>query len=70
VRIVDKGVGIPKDKWDSIFDSSFTTKDRTKGTGLGLSISRRLIRNFDGDILVEASDPKKGTVILVWLPTE
>lgn len=70
IRVVDKGVGIPKDKWESIFDSSFTTKDRTKGTGLGLSISRRLIRNFDGDILVEASDPKKGTVILVWLPTE
>jgi PAS domain S-box-containing protein len=48
-----------------IFDPFFTTK-RT-GTGLGLSISYDIIRQHQGEIIVE-STPEKGVTFTVWLP--
>jgi two-component system NtrC family sensor kinase len=48
-----------------IFDPFFTTKSR--GTGLGLSISYDIIRQHQGEILVE-SEAGKGVTFTVWLP--
>ena len=48
-----------------IFDPFFTTKK--KGTGLGLSISYDIIRQHQGEILVESA-PGKGVTFTVWLP--
>jgi signal transduction histidine kinase len=48
-----------------IFDPFFTTK--RNGTGLGLSISYDIIRQHQGEILVE-SGPGKGVKFTVWLP--
>ena len=48
-----------------IFDPFFTTK--RSGTGLGLSISYDIIRQHQGEILVE-SVPGKGVTFTVWLP--
>ena len=48
-----------------IFDPFFTTK--RNGTGLGLSISYDIIRQHQGEILVE-SVPGKGVTFTVWLP--
>lgn len=54
VTISDTGIGIPKQKLDSIF-SEFEQVDgaanrQFQGTGLGLAISRKLARLMDGDI--------------------
>ena len=48
-----------------MFDPFFTTKQN--GTGLGLYISYDIIREHQGEILVE-SMPGKGVTFTVWLP--
>src|SRR5215216_3449706 len=48
-----------------IFDPFFTTK--RNGTGLGLSVSYDIIRQHQGEILVE-STAEKGVTFTVWLP--
>ncbi len=64
VEIEDKGIGIPKDKLESIFvafnqiGDPYTSK--YGGTGLGLSIAKRLVNLMKGEIGVE-SEPKKGS---------
>ena len=56
---------ITEDALPLIFDPFFTTKKN--GTGLGLSISYDIIRQHQGEILVE-STPGKGVTFTVWLP--
>jgi signal transduction histidine kinase len=48
-----------------IFEPFFTTK--RNGSGLGLSISYDIIRQHQGEIVVE-STPGKGVTFTVWLP--
>ncbi|MBA3889698.1 MAG: GAF domain-containing protein [Gemmatimonadaceae bacterium] len=59
VRVSDSGVGIPDDKWESIFEP-FVQVDaspagRLGGTGLGLAISRDLVRGMGGDLRVRST---------------
>lgn len=67
----DTGVGIPEDKWESIFhpftqvDSSTTR--RYGGTGLGLSISKKLVGLMGGRIWIE-SKILQGTNFYFTLP--
>ena len=62
--VSDTGIGIPREKQDSIFDS-FTQADASTtrqfgGTGLGLTITSRLAGLMGGKIWVE-SEPGKGS---------
>ena len=59
------GPPIPNEALHLIFDPFFTTKKN--GTGLGLSISYEIIRQHQGELLVE-SMPGKGVTFTVWLP--
>jgi len=65
--VKDTGTGIPKELFEDIFQSFFTTKEKEKGTGLGLSISRGIIRDHKGDIEV-TSEVGKGSTFSVFLP--
>lgn len=56
VSIADNGPGIPKEKWETIWQPFYTTKEEGKGTGLGLAISKGLIRDNGGTILLDESE--------------
>jgi PAS domain S-box-containing protein len=64
VSIRDRGIGIPKEHLQKIFDPYFTTKQ--KGSGLGLATAYSIVKNHDGFIRVE-SEPAEGTVFHVYL---
>ncbi|MFQ6083129.1 MAG: ATP-binding protein [Candidatus Aminicenantia bacterium] len=68
ITIKDSGAGIKKEHLPNIFDPFFTTKGLGKGTGLGLSISYAIIKEHEGQILVE-SELGKGTTFLIKIPT-
>jgi signal transduction histidine kinase len=48
MSISDTGLGIPKERLNSIFDAFYTTKP--SGTGLGLSIARAIVETYGGKI--------------------
>ena len=60
VSVRDTGVGIPREKLESIFEPfrqvDATTTRRHGGTGLGLSISRRLVSLMGGTLLVNSTE--------------
>lgn len=68
-RVADTGKGINKEDLPKLFDPFFTTKPLGEGSGLGLSISHGIIEQHHGRIEVE-SEPGKGTVFTVYLPTD
>jgi len=71
VRVKDSGIGIPKDKLESIFEP-FVQLERhhshgRAGAGLGLAISRDLARAMNGELGVE-SEMGQGSTFTVSLP--
>ena len=67
ISIIDRGCGIDRKQLDSIFNPFFTTKPQ--GVGLGLAIVAKIVDEHGGKIAVE-SEPGKGSVFRVLLPTE
>jgi PAS domain S-box-containing protein len=70
-KVIDSGIGIPKEKVKTIFDT-FKQADESitrkyGGTGLGLTISKQLVELQDGKISVE-STLGKGTTFAVMIP--
>jgi|SRR5580700_98396 two-component system sensor histidine kinase/response regulator len=69
--VSDTGIGIPKEKQKSIFDSfsqaDASTTRKYGGTGLGLTISARLVALMGGKIWVE-SEPGRGSAFHFTMP--
>jgi chemotaxis protein histidine kinase CheA len=64
--VSDTGKGIPKSKFDTVFQPGYTTKKR--GWGLGLSLVRRIIESYHkGKIFVYKSEFGKGTTFRIEL---
>ncbi len=71
-KVRDTGIGIPRDKIESIFDSfeqvDGSTTRRYGGTGLGLSITRKIANLMNGNVWVESRDGKGSTFhFTAWL---
>ncbi len=72
VRVLDTGIGIPKEYQRKIFEPFFQQQDAVRGhttyegTGLGLAISQRLIAQMDGRLEL-VSTPGKGSVFTIVL---
>ena len=72
VEVSDAGPGIPRDRWESIFDefavmASVTASPPQPSTGLGLCLSRRLARAMGGDLRVRSAGTA-GSTFMLTLP--
>lgn len=68
LEVVDEGIGIPRDKLESIFEEFVQVGETHEGgTGLGLAISRRLAQLLGGRLDVE-SEPDVGSTFRLTLP--
>ena len=66
IDISDTGIGIPKSKFETVFEPGYTTRKR--GWGLGLSLVKRIIENYHyGQIFVKESSVGKGTTFRIIL---
>ncbi|MGC1246864.1 MAG: sensor histidine kinase, partial [Spirulinaceae cyanobacterium] len=67
--IEDRGIGIPSEELDKLFDSFYRASNvrDIPGTGLGLSVVKQLVDLHGGNIKVE-SELAKGTTFTVALP--
>jgi two-component system, sporulation sensor kinase D len=66
IDITDTGKGIPRSKFDTVFQPGYTTRKR--GWGLGLSLTKRIIKNYhNGNIFVRDSELGKGTIFRITL---
>ena len=61
----DRGIGIPKEYLEKVFDPYFSTKQT--GSGLGLSTVHSIITKHNGYINVD-STPGKGTTFTIYIP--
>lgn len=68
IEITDSGRGIERNKFKSIFEPGYTTKQR--GWGLGLSLAKRIIEEYHhGKIFVKGSEIGLGTTFRIEIPT-
>ena len=66
IDITDTGKGIPRSKFDTVFQPGYTTRKR--GWGLGLSLTKRIVKNYhNGDVFVRDSEVGKGTTFRIIL---
>jgi PAS domain S-box-containing protein len=66
IKVVDNGIGIPREHLERVFDPFFTTKPAGAGVGLGLSLCQRMILSNQGTIRVD-SEVGGGTAITITL---
>jgi len=72
LRVSDRGIGVPEQARERIFDQFYRVDDAEfgypAGTGLGLYISRRLAERNGGELFVERSAPGEGSTFTLRLP--
>ncbi|HEY6252723.1 MAG TPA: PAS domain S-box protein [Candidatus Angelobacter sp.] len=69
VRVVDNGVGIPKQLQSKLFSPFVSTKEES-GTGLGLWVSRSIMEKHGGSIRLSSDgEPStRGTTVSIFVP--
>ncbi len=71
MKVVDTGVGVPKNQLSRLFSKFFRAENvihmQTSGSGLGLFIVKNIIVRHGGDITVE-SEEGKGTTFTLIIP--
>lgn len=71
VKIIDTGIGIPKDDLPRVFEEFYRAKNAREqerdGTGLGLAIAKEVVERHKGKIWAE-SEEGKGSVFGILLP--
>ncbi len=72
IYVSDNGIGIPKNKLETIFGRfeqlESGRKSRYRGTGIGLAFSRELMSYLKGTIHAESEGPGKGARFVIEIP--
>ncbi|SRR6266540_662313 len=72
LSVSDKGIGIPPDQRDLVFERFHRADTRlsrtTKGVGLGLYICKVIVEAHGGEIWVESPGPDQGSTFFIRLP--
>jgi PAS domain S-box-containing protein len=63
-EVRDNGMGIPESVRDKIFEPFFSTKETSHDMGLGLAITYGIVKDYDGDIVVQSREGEGTTFIL------
>lgn len=53
IEVIDNAGGIPKEIFDTIFNTNVTSKKKGKGNGIGLYLSSQIARKYNGVLKVE-----------------
>ena len=73
VEVIDEGIGIKKEKLNTIFEAFNQAEDSTTreygGTGLGLTISYKLVELLGGELKVE-SEENRGSKFYFTIPAK
>jgi len=67
IIVSDNGKGIPSERHEQVFQA-FVSGKGGQGTGLGLAVSRKILREHDGDIVID-SDGNSGTSFRLSWPS-
>ncbi|NJM28065.1 MAG: cell wall metabolism sensor histidine kinase WalK [Pseudanabaena sp. RU_4_16] len=69
IEVGDRGIGIPKEDLDQIFDSFYRSRNvgNISGTGLGLTIAKASVELHGGSLTVD-SEVNVGTTFTVTIP--
>jgi len=65
VSVADNGPGIPDEQRHKIFEAFHSTKGG-RGTGLGLAVSRKILREHDGELLLETKVGQGSRFTMAW----
>jgi CheY-like chemotaxis protein len=72
IEVWDTGIGIPRDKWELIFEEFYQIgnpeRDRTRGIGMGLSIVRRICQLLEHEMEFRSVE-NRGTRFCVTVPS-
>ncbi len=70
IDFLDEGIGIPKEEIESILEPFYRASNARNqtGHGLGLSLTSKIIELHKGQLEI-ISEPNKGTIVKVSLPT-
>ena len=70
VIFADKGVGIPEEEIQKVFEPFYRGKNvmGLQGVGVGLSLVKQIINNHNGTIKL-SSVPGEGTIVVIRLPS-
>jgi PAS domain S-box-containing protein len=71
VKVIDQGIGIPKEEQKNLFQRFFRAENAVniQGTGLGLHIVKKYVDLLDGSLDLK-SEQNEGTTITVNIPHE
>jgi len=74
ITVSDKGIGIPREKLEEIFEPFYQIQSgivgKTPGTGMGLTLARKIVELHGGVLQAESDGPDQGSRFTMTLPLD